>query len=303
MTGRTAEAAALTFGAMALFGLIDNFMGRLAETAGLWQFQATRTAIALLVLVPLALALGWRLRPRRPRAVMLRSLVSSVGMVIYFGCLGLMPIAQVAAGFFTAPLFVVLYASLWGERVGARRLLAVALGFLGVVLALGLRPGEVTALALLPVLAGALYGLGSLLTQRLCAREPTGAVLLAFFGFMGAWGVLGLLALGAWGPEAPPGGDGFILRGWVSPDATFWAVTGAQALVSLLGLGMVIRAYQIAEATRVAVFENALLVSATLWAVVLWGEVPGAVEWAGLALVTLAGALAVGERRAREAPA
>jgi drug/metabolite transporter (DMT)-like permease len=77
----------------------------------------------------------------------------------------------------------------------------------------------------------------------------------------------------------------------VAPEGVFFLVIVVQGVGSLLGVGLSIRAYQIASATVVAVFENTLLVFATLWAVVLWREVPGSVEALGLVLVTLAGVL------------
>ena len=64
-----------------------------------------------------------------------------------------------------------------------------------------------------------------------------------------------------------------------------------QGVGSLLGVGLSIKAYQLADATMVAVFENALLVFATLWAIFLWGESPDAPGWLGLAMITAAGVI------------
>ena len=51
-----------------------------------------------------------------------------------------------------------------------------------------------------------------------------------------------------------------------------------------------IRAYQLAEdSALIAVFENALLIFATLWAILLWSEGPDLRGWVGLGLITLAG--------------
>jgi drug/metabolite transporter (DMT)-like permease len=103
-TNRPALAAALVIRSMALFGLTDNFMTLAAETGGFRQFHFLRAAIALLLLWPLASAFGVELRPWRAFRVVARSLLNSLAIVIYFGCLGFMPIAQVVAGLFTAPL-------------------------------------------------------------------------------------------------------------------------------------------------------------------------------------------------------
>ncbi len=75
------------------------------------------------------------------------------------------------------------------------------------------------------------------------------------------------------------------------PQGAFLVMTVVQGVGSLVGVGLSIRAYQIANATVVAVFENSLLVFATFWAIVLWREVPSPVEAVGLALVTMAGVL------------
>ena len=287
---RPVLAAGLVLGAMALFGLIDNFMRLAAENGGLWQFHFLRGALAVAVLVPLAWMLKVRLRPRNARLVLGRSALNTTAMVIYFGCLGLMPIAQVVAGLFTAPIFVVIFSVLFfGERIGPRRIFAVALGFVGIILALRPEAGELSLLSILPVIAGAFYGLGNLITRRLCGAEGTCTLLGGFFGLMTMAGAAGCLFLWLYPLPVAPGADGFLTRGWVPAEGVFGVMIVVQALGSLLGVGLSIRAYQMADATMVAVFENTLLVFATIWAVILWAEMPDALGLLGLALITAAG--------------
>ena len=300
-TSRPVTAALLVLASMALFGLIDNFMRLAAETGGLWQFHFLRAVAALAILVPLAFLFGARLRPRAPGRVLLRSSLNSFAMVIYFGCLGFMPIAQVVAGLFTAPIFVVLFSvALFGERISPRHLIAVALGFLGILLVLRPEAGDLSALSVLPVLAGAFYGLGNLITRRWLGAEGTLSLLAAFFGMMLIWGGLGCLAIALWPLPVAPGAEGWATRGWVAPEGVFLAMILVQAVGSIVGVGLSIRAYQLADATMVAVFENSLLVFATIWAIILWREVPDALAVAGLALIALAGVLIA--LRARPAP-
>ncbi|MBP1805382.1 DMT family transporter [Rubellimicrobium aerolatum] len=300
---RPGRAAALVVGAMALFGLIDNFMRVAAETGGLWQFHLLRGLVAVALLGPAAWLMGARLRPLRPGRVLLRTCLNASAMVIYFGAVGIMPIAQAVAGLFTAPLWVVLFSVLlFGERVGAWRLSAVALGFAGVLLALGLRAEEVTPWSLLPVLAGALYGMGNLVTRVWCAGEGTLTLLGAFFGALALVGGVGCVGLALHPLPVAEGTDGFLTRGWVAPTGAFLLVTLVQAVGSLVGVGLSIRGYQIANPTLVSVMENTLLVFATLWAVAIWGEVPGPVETLGLALVTAAGVM-IAAREPRRAVA
>lgn len=292
MVNRPVLAAGLVVGAMALFGLIDNFVRLAAADGGLWQFHLLRSVVALIVLVPMAAMMGVSLRPKRPGAVLARSVLNSVAMVIYFGCLGFMPIAQVVAGLFTAPIFVVLFSVLFfGQTVGPRRIVAVVIGFGGAVLALRPEVGSVTLWTAVPVLAGAVYALGNIATRRWCEGEGTLTLLGAFFACMMVWGALGVLALTLFPVPVPEGGDGFITRGWVWPDGIFGIMIVVQGLGSLVGVGMTIRAYQMADATYVSVFENLLLVFATLWAAILWAEIPDAVALTGLAMIVTAGVI------------
>ncbi len=87
-------AAALILIAMALMGLVDNYVVVIADTAGLWQFQVIRSAMAMGMLAGVARGAGWRLRPVSWARVAARSAVLSAGLMIYFAALAALPIAQ-----------------------------------------------------------------------------------------------------------------------------------------------------------------------------------------------------------------
>ena len=121
-----------------IIGFTDNFVRVIAEEAGLWQFHLTRSVMAMALLAVVAVPLGLKLRPVNLGAVIARSTIHGLAMVIYFGALGFLPVALVAAGLFTAPIFVLLISRFfYGEVIGTTGLLAVLLGFAGAVLVLG----------------------------------------------------------------------------------------------------------------------------------------------------------------------
>ncbi len=276
-----------------IIGFTDNWVQVIAEAAGLWQFHLTRTVMALLLLAGFALIFGRRLRPLRPGAVVARSLIHGTGMVIYFGALAFLPVALVAAGLFTAPIFVLLIGGLaYGHRIGRVQIAAVVVGFVGVVLVLGPEAMEGASLAaLLPVLAGVFYAIGNIATREWCAGESAETLVGGFFVALGVIGALGMAALWLWPIEVPAGPEYFLLRGPVWPTAEFWFWTFVQAAGSLLGVGLMIRGYQITAAGKASVLEYVILPASALWSYVLWGETLGWAAWAGMALIVAAGVM------------
>ena len=284
-------AAASVMAAMAIIGFVDNFVPILAETHGLWQFHLFRAAMVLPAIWLLACFGFGRMRPVSWRAVILRSFVISLSMVLYFGALAFLPIAEVAAGLFTAPIWVLLISVLFlGRRVGPIRTGAALVGFVGVLLVIKPDTGTPSPLALVPLLAGALYAVSATLTRELCARESALSLLSGNFVALGIWGGLALALLALLGTAAPEGADGFVLRGWAAPDPRFLGLVAVQGGGALVGVWLLIRGYQLAETSFVAVFEFSFLVFASSWAWVLRGE--GLDPWgaAGIALIIVSGA-------------
>jgi len=272
-----------------IIGFTDNYVRVIAGEIGLWQFHLTRSLMVAVLLALAAPLLRLRLAPRNWRAVSARSAVHGTSMLCYFGALGFLPVPQVAAGLFTAPIFVLLISRFaYGARIGLLRVAAVALGFAGILLVLGPEAARIGPAAVVPVLGGALYALGNIATQRWCAGESAVTLTAGFFAMLGVFGAIGLGLLALF-PLERQGPLAFILRGPALPSATvlFWIFV--QAFGSLVGVGLMVRGYQLADPTRLAVFEYVVLPAAALWGWLLWGEVPGLREWAGMGLIWLAG--------------
>jgi drug/metabolite transporter (DMT)-like permease len=279
--------------AMSGIGFIDNFIRLIAADAGLWQFHFLRSIVICATVLVLAPLFKWRLRPNNWRAVALRSLFFSTAMVLYFGAAGMLPIAQVGAGLFTSPIFVLLISALFlGVRIGMWRIFAVALGFVGVLLILKPDASAITPLTVLPVLAGLLYALNGIATRQWCEGESTMTLLMGLFGALGLWGAAGLLVF----TFVPLPADllaelGFFGRGWVAPtwQFTFWMLV--QAFGSLIAVGLLTKGYQLGEVSFIAVFEYVFLISAAFWAWVLWDEGLDVTSALGIAAISGAGVI------------
>lgn len=301
-TDRTLAAAGLICGYALVIGFTDNYVRVIAQEHGLWQFHFTRTVMALALLGLVVPLLGMRLRPVNPRAVLARSLIHGLAMVIYFGALAFLPVAIVAAGLFTAPIFVLLISRFaYGHAIGPVRIFAVLIGIVGVLLVLGPEAlSGASVAAVLPVLAGALYALGNVATREWCPNESAETLVAGFFGILGLFGALGMVVLTVVPLVAPLGPDGFLLRGWVTPSWPFLFWTFVQAAGSLLGVGMMIRAYQITDAGRASVIEYVILPASAFWSWLLWGELLAPMAVAGMALIVTAGCMIALRAQARE---
>ncbi len=289
---RPIAAAAAVLAFALLIGFVDNFVRAIAKEASLWQFHTLRSAMALSALLVLAPVFRLRLKPQRLGGVVARSSVNAAAMLIYFGCLGFLPVAQVAAGLFTAPIFVLLFGRLFfGHRLCAVHIVAVALGFGGVLLVLG--PGDegLGLWSLAPVAAGAFYALTNLATREWCAGESAETLVFGFLLLIGVVAGVLLLVTAVLPQGAEEGPAAFLTRPPSWPSKRFLLLTALQAFAVILGLGLLVRAYQWAEASRVAVLEYAVLPSAIVWTWALWKELPEPRAYLGMAAIVCAGFL------------
>lgn len=302
---RTLMAAGLISIYAFVIGFTDNYVRVIAEEAGLWQFHFTRSCMTAVLLGLGAVVLGWRIRPRNWGAVVARSAIHGSAMVIYFGALAFLDVALVAAGLFTAPIWVLLISRFaYGHAIGPVRVIAVALGFVGVILVLGPEAlGGASLAALLPIIAGALYAMGNIATREWCGEESAQTLLAGFFGALGIIGAMGMVALMLMPLDVPAGPDGFLQRGpvWASGEFYFW--TAVQAVGSLIGVGFMIRAYQITDASRASVLEYIILPASAFWTWVIWGKGLEPLAVFGMVLIVAAGSMIALRAKAQEVAA
>ena len=285
-------AALCMIGAMVLLGFVDNYVATIAEAISVWQFLTVRAMMAVpLVWVLSMFGLG-TLRPKRLWAVALRSLLIAMGMMLYFGSLAFMPIAQSLAGLFTSPIFVLLMTVVvLKQKIGPWRILAVAVGFTGILLVLGLQQGAPGWIMLMPVAGGFFYAIGSLATRILCAEESTLSMLAGILSMQWVIGVCALVWLSIWAPAVPEGADGFLLRGWVWPIASVFPYVVLQAVISVFGVFLLIRAYQWGEASQVSVLEYSIMIFGPFFGWLLMGQSITPTMIAGIFLIMIAGGI------------
>ncbi|MBY5934178.1 DMT family transporter [Tateyamaria omphalii] len=289
---RPTAAALNMVGAMAVIGAIDIYVAVIAQTISLWQFLIMRLLLAAPIVLALS-AMGFgTVRPRRVGAVAFRSTLIATGMFCYFGAMAFMPIAMALAGLFTSPIFVLLLtAFILRQRIGPWRITAVAVGFAGILVVLGPSGSSLGWVIALPVLGGVLYASGVVATRAMCEGESTLTLLLGIFIAQGTLGTAVLALITLTGAEAAPGGMAFLTRGWIWPMEEAWPYLLLQVFGSVLGVGMLNRAYQLGEASHVAVFEYSVMIFGPFFGWWLLGQPVTWVQGAGIVLIVLAGVI------------
>ena len=278
--------------AMLIIGFIDNYIAVIAKTASLWQFQIMRAGLALpILLIFSAFGLGV-LKPIRWWAVYFRSFLTALSMLFYFGSLAFVTFADALAGLFTAPIFVLLISAFFlRQPIGPIRIIAVVIGFFGILLVLGNTANEFSYISLLPAIGGFFYACGSVATRQLCMGETTLSMLAALLIIQAIIGFIAVFCLSILGFDASLGADGFILRTWAWDMSPFiwWVVL--QAVGATIGVGLIFKAYQIGDASYVSIYEYSVFIFGPAFAWLLMDQPLAALQALGILCITFAGVL------------
>jgi len=290
---------------ISIFGFSDNLTMLVSDDVGVGQFHFSRSLFAILMVVILGKVLGLSVIPKLWKPVLVRTLFMVIAIFLYFSVMPMMAIAEAGAGLFTSPIFVLLFSAiLFRERIGWRRILAVVMGSCGVLLIL--QPGSdgFSPYHLIPVLSGASYAFGSIITFKYLSDESPLAILMSFIVAIGLCGgafAAGLTVLPASQEliaQAP-----FLFRGWQAVDVWYWIWMGVIATGACMALSMMTRAYQITQTSYAAVYEYAYLISVGFFSWAFWGIVPGMLSIVGIVLIIFAGLVIVLAQQGNEQPA
>lgn len=190
-------------------------------------------------------------------------------MVVAFTTLGLV---ESHAVFTCYPLLVAaLSGPVLGEKVGWRRWSAIAVGFVGVLIVLQPGYGVFSPLALIPLLAASMFALYNLLT-RYAARKDSTATSFFWTGTVGAAAIT-LVGIWFWEP--------------MTRTDSMWMLT--LCVTGALGHWLLIKAYEMAEASTVQPFAFFQLVFVSILGLTVFGEVLRPNVAIGAAIVMAAG--------------
>jgi len=211
-----------------------------------------------------------------------------------FMALAALPLAELEAIRSSAPLVITLLSVLMlGEKVGPRRWMALAVGFIGVLLIV--RPGSASFNlgSVFILLAVFTYALSAILTRKLQTTDSS-ATMSYYSSHVYLIAAILLSPLAVFVGEIPNAHPSiaFLLRAWTMPTLLDLAIMSGLGLVWVGGMYFIARAYSAAQASVIAPFEYISLPINVMWGLLIWHEVPTWLTWAG-ALLTIGSGLFV----------
>lgn len=276
----------LMIAAVTVFAMQDGFSRHLAETYNTFMVIMIRYwfFVGFVVLLAWRQPQGFRaaVRTHHPwlhlsRAVLL---IAEVCVIVYgYTLIGLI---NSHAIFAVCPLLVAgLAVPLLGERIPWQRWAAIGAGLLGVLIILQPGSGVFSLASLLPFAAATMFAVYSLLT-RLATRDESAFVALFWSG------IIGMVLITAIG-----------LPNWEPMTGPDWLWMTIYAMLALLGNWLLIRCYEVAEASSVQPFAYLQIVLVTLIGIVVYDEALQTPVLIGGAIVVGAGLFALMQARGK----
>ncbi len=269
-------------GAMLTLPLMDAAAKFLALNEAMAPGSITflRFALQTLICVPILIAAGGisALRPNNWSYNLLRGILIGCASALFFISVKYVPIADAIAIFFVEPfILTALSALILGEKVGWRRWLAIAVGFIGALMVIQPNLVRFGLVSLLPLGTATLFAFYLILNRVLAARDTS--LVMQYSA-----GVGGVIALGF--AMAVGSALGVTDLTWTPPGSTLAVVLLlAIGLISTFGHLLVVTAFRHAPASLLAPFQYFEIISAVAIGFLIFDEFPSLSKWLGIAII------------------
>jgi len=266
------------------FTIMTTLIREVAQEVHPFEIGFFRAATNLVLMLPYAFRTGPDIfRSTNHKIYMCRALFGFLFLLTYFPGAAAIPVSDSQALIFSSPLFACAMAIVFlGERVRARRVTALIVGFCGAVLIL--RPGfDTVSMGALLVLIGSFANAAANVMVRHTTRtdHPDKAV---FYLMLYVTPLAAIPAL-------------FV---WTTPTLTQLAFMVAIGFCGSLNQRFMSRAFAASEATAILPFDFARLPFAAIIGWIVFAELPDIWVWAGGALIFVS-SLYIAHREAKAA--
>lgn len=245
------------------------------------QIVFIRNLFGLFILIPWLIRKGIsRLETKHIGLHISRSLVGLSAMVCLFYSWGHLPLAQASLLKQTSPIFIPIFAFFWiQESIGWKTIVAIVIGFLGVVLIINPGATHLNAVIIIALIGAMLAGFAKVLVRKMSVTETPGRMVFYFT-------LIGTII------SAIP-----ALLSWESLSWIQIGSLGGIAIFSTIGQLAMSKAYSHAPAGQLGPYTYTSVAFAALFGWLIWGEVLDNKTLIGIMIIVLAGVLAMTDRR------
>ena len=194
-------------------------------------------------------------KTKSPLLQIFRSLILVAEMCITILAFTLLGLAETHAIFASYPLIIAMLSGpILGEYVGWRRWLAICVGFIGILIILNPGNGIFSPYALVPLAGAILFALYGLLTRYVGQYDNSSTSIF--------WtGVVGSIAMTVIG-----------LNFWDPVSRSDWSIMLLLSASGVVGHYLLIKCYEVAEASAVQPFAYLQLIWASMIGIIIFGE-------------------------------
>ena len=261
--------------AMAFFATMGIFIRLSSETLHTLEIVFFRNALALVFFFPFIAKNGLAvLNSKRKKLYGARALINVTGMAAGFAALTMIPLAEATALSLTAPLFATFAAAIiFGEIIRIRRIIALMLGFLGMLFILQPGVNEISTGSILAIINAVTIAITVLIVKKLTNTERPEIIVIYMALFQTPLALIPAMFFWKW------------------PDLMTWLWLIALATAGTLGHLFYTKAIQLAEVSQMQPIEFIRLPIVAGLAFFLFGEIPTFWTWVCGAIIFSATAL------------
>ena len=259
------RAIAYTFISIFFFSFMGIFIRKSSENIHIMEVIFFRNLLACLIIIPVMSSSGLAsFKMNRPGLFVWRAIFVSIGMFSGFSAITLIPLAQATAISFTTPIFVTILAVfLLGEVIKFRRVAAIFVGFIGMLIIVQPGVGSISLGIILAFIGAFFHSINLLIVKKLTANESANAIVV--------WMVIMLVPI-SFVPAI------FV---WEWPSALTWLYLWCLAFCGTVGHSFFTRAYSLADITSLQPFQFIKLPMIAFLAWVIFSELPLYWTWLG----------------------
>ncbi|MDC1223413.1 DMT family transporter [Ascidiaceihabitans sp.] len=264
----------------------------LGQSIPLGQLLLVRFAVQAIILIPMVWAtkLVWRMNGWVLKLALLRTVLHIFGIGAMFTALQYLPLADAVAIAFVMPFIMLLLGKyILGEDVGARRLIACIVGFIGTLLVVQPSFANVGWPALLPMVVAVNFSFFMLITRQI-AKETNPIGLQAVSGVMAVSIMVPALAITA--------GMGIDALTLIAPTGFEWSMLGAIGVLGTLAHLLMTWSLRYAPSATLAPMQYLEIPIATVIGFWVFKDLPNGLAAVGIAITIAAGVYIILRERA-----